>query len=421
MKDKLLNREIKISSTLNFDGTFAKVTSTAKGTSAPKFFIPKKGEAKISFLKKSPNYMTQSAVADLAHNVDIQKMEKAMADMYGKKLQVETDKMMMGINPVLVGGDKFKYPAGKVVTVHKGQVKEDGMALKITKKKDGYEVLKKLGVDSLIIKEAQEVGIEVKFLTEVAKFSINKTHLTSYTYKAGTVALIEQQILGVKSYEAFQFEFQKLLEETVLSAAKLGYHGAPKKEDLDDVYQAAKKLTPNVTDASGIVWPRGKTAFDSLKKAKPITEVEINAQGEVVEGKVTNKDGKVYFGNPKTKGPIGVNPIPLDLVDATALYQRVKGSSPDSIYYVVGLCATLKAAVRLKNNAISFRVEGAIDSHAESLVAAGFKLHGKYASMHLQTEDKALAKKSVGALLASMSVPFTTPMPQLDQLFGQGV
>jgi hypothetical protein len=128
-----------------------------------------------------------------------------------------------------------------------------------------------------------------------------------------------------------------------------------------------------------------------------------------------------------TSAPTKGDPLTMkivDLNDATALYQPVRGTSGGSRYFVVGLADGLKVAARILGNAVSIRVVGPSTAVTEkTLKSLGFGAKdGGHWSVHLSC-DNTTPQRLVGAVLtaiASDGIEFLTPVPALDKIEGKG-
>jgi hypothetical protein len=108
---------------------------------------------------------------------------------------------------------------------------------------------------------------------------------------------------------------------------------------------------------------------------------------------------------------------PIKLRDATQMYQPVKGSSPNSRYFLVAANDDLRIAARYKGASLSVRIEGpAWEKHSPSIKACGFdnvQPEQGYASIHLHVADPVIAGKALGAILLGLGVELQTPIPNL--------
>jgi hypothetical protein len=118
----------------------------------------------------------------------------------------------------------------------------------------------------------------------------------------------------------------------------------------------------------------------------------------------------------------GVKSDVIALVDATEMYQRVRGSGATSVYHVVAIAADegIKVAVRwAPGNALSIRVEGPkLALYHGRMQAAGFKSGGNYRSIHFGATTPQLAMRALGSVLMAIGATYKTPMPDVTKIGG---
>ncbi len=126
------------------------------------------------------------------------------------------------------------------------------------------------------------------------------------------------------------------------------------------------------------------------------------------------------------------NMMPVSLSSASYLYQPVKSTSSGSMYHVIGITENddLKIACRFKEESISIRAEGDLNTYHEALENSGIGVHNKsqgYVSRHFSIThvngipDHIIFRRTIGALLAGLGVTLKTPIPNTDLIFDQGV
>lgn len=113
----------------------------------------------------------------------------------------------------------------------------------------------------------------------------------------------------------------------------------------------------------------------------------------------------------------------IPLIKATELYQPVKGTSADSKYFAIAIGDSLKMAARVKKSGdISLRVEGETDTYKDNLSSAGFSMSSsEHWSLHLKVEGTDMIRKTIGALLFAVNVPFNQVIGNVDKLIGAGI
>lgn len=123
------------------------------------------------------------------------------------------------------------------------------------------------------------------------------------------------------------------------------------------------------------------------------------------------------FGPPKA--PTGAAPGVIKLENATALGQKVAGTSPGSIYHVIALNPRVKLAARLKGENLSLRAEGAQMTTAErqglAKLGMDFTASGNYFSTHFELGDVPLARV-LGAFLMGSGIAFNLQIKSAQEL-----
>ena len=120
---------------------------------------------------------------------------------------------------------------------------------------------------------------------------------------------------------------------------------------------------------------------------------------------------------------------PVPLKEASKLNQPVCGTSGGSIYHVIAIGKDCVVAARIRaNNEIAIRAE-IIPHHATTeaqkvksgLLFAGLdKKNGGHYSLHLDPEDFAMVKRSIGSTIMAMSIPFWGVSTDLNAIQGAG-
>lgn len=155
--------------------------------------------------------------------------------------------------------------------------------------------------------------------------------------------------------------------------------------------------------------------FSKAAKAAQIEAMDqalLETQQKEITSNITLKPGPM----PSAHSDAGKDLPMAILKDASALYQRVRGTSDDSVYVVVAMGSGIKVAARYHHqNRVSLRVEGNLTAP----IRAAFLNHnfalgksGEYMSMHAICENVP-ADRVVGAVLAGVGLEFDTPIPNL--------
>ena len=141
------------------------------------------------------------------------------------------------------------------------------------------------------------------------------------------------------------------------------------------------------------------------------------------------------IGSPQVKGLPGVNSNMLDAMNskntivlgqADELYTPVRGSSPESRYFVCGVGEHLRVAARVLGGhpsqhetvQVSVRMEGSAfgnDDFRERIAHAGFSnVSNGYASLHVKAHGMVEVSKIIGASLFVVYDLISSPIPNID-------
>lgn len=175
--------------------------------------------------------------------------------------------------------------------------------------------------------------------------------------------------------------------------------------------------------ADGTTW---KDLF--VAKVEAAVKQEINVAAAPVDKPVLTP------AEPPAKNKIYINVTPADVMNqpvvsldqATVLYQPVRGTSGESIYYVVAISPEVKIAARVKSERVSIRAVGDFSNSVKAaLKEAGFdEKDGTYMSGHFQVSDLKIASRLLGAILFNVSAAchtkFSTPVPEVHYLLNKG-
>jgi hypothetical protein len=158
---------------------------------------------------------------------------------------------------------------------------------------------------------------------------------------------------------------------------------------------AAEDLYPNLA---------ADVAQNFAKKDKMVVMVKMSVP---LAG--SNTPNGVKAGYTKVVG-VGVS----KLADATAIGQRVRGTSPDSVYIVTAVSPTVRLAMRTKNGQLSVRAEGTptngeITSMKKFGLTEGSSSEGSYWSMHMSLGGVPVARV-IGAVLMGLGIDFMQVM-----------
>lgn len=183
-------------------------------------------------------------------------------------------------------------------------------------------------------------------------------------------------------------------------------------EAVKDV--AAAKLSALVADAYSTLklGPMGENtlvASSTPTLAEPPAWMQGNAPQKYKKSAIDTAGLEAHYKNvmakKKAAAPVA-NPkaSPVLLRDATAIFQKVRGTSQSSIYEVIAVSSQVKVAARVKHGAgVSVRAEGEMTAgQRQALVALGMKdSNSGHLSLHLQgvPSDPTSVAKVFGSLL----------------------
>jgi hypothetical protein len=258
--------------------------------------------------------------------------------------------------------------------------------------------------------------------------------LASVSLKIDTVKLAMKGKLGhtsmttirIKAKDLVNVAYQKYLDvNLVASVTKKNpkfIDPVEAKAQVMDLYKNGDKVKPikKLRELTGL----------GLKEAKDIVEGWIDMGSYTPDPDLVAPKPKVVGkGTPVIDTEADMNAQPVPLKEATKLNQPVCGTSGGSIYHVIALGDSCVVAARIKkNNEIAIRAE--VLAHPNStegqkvksgLQFAGLdKKGGGHWSLHLEPEDFAMVKRSIGSTLMAMSIPFHGVTTDLNPIQGAG-
>jgi len=280
------------------------------------------------------------------------------------------------------------------------------MAVTIKTKEDPFLILQKLEVSPNQIELLKQKHITLSLApSKLTLMDALGGYLASVTVKAGVLTMAKVGSLGSASKAVLQKKVSDAVSQALNSAPPQGISDLGKASGLGDKLEAegkaygASSATQTAVNASMEV--KG-TQTGTMKGPAPTQQQS--------KPKWVGTDLAEGFKSPKVR-----------LRDATTMYQPVYGTDSSSTYYCIGLSENLCVGVRVKDNfRISFRVEGSIAKYQNELAGAGLSVNSEHASVHMDCGDMIMAQKAIGALLLSLGVNLTTPIPQVKLLIGKG-
>ena len=201
--------------------------------------------------------------------------------------------------------------------------------------------------------------------------------------------------------------------------------------DLDAPLVAAGAVDHKAGAAAGVAAPETLGSFllnhpkikTALAKAfqEPLNSESEKESSNDGAGQTTTVKSKYALALPKwtkNQAPLPVAAV-IQLRDATALLQKVKGTSLDSVYHTIALNDRVKVAARITSVAttsektVSFRIEMPNATKEEQLrvkqaliIGTGSSWKGNYGSLHITTGNLPLGRV-VGAFLMGLGVQFS--------------
>jgi hypothetical protein len=276
-----------------------------------------------------------------------------------------------------------------------------------------YPALKKsmlsqvLSAAHVAFKDLLKDGPVTYFFSEVADAPEVKTE----TVTQAPAVLIDVDMSGVQGGPMLHAKMSKAFAE--LMAKKLDDQF---KYDMNELLDAGKGTKEEDKQPHPMFVPKVKAGPAKKKKAPASKKETVQSS----QGGHMNMIAEM------------VAKTPVNLRDATALYQPVHGTSPGSVYHVVGITTEgVKVAARYKGSAghgLSIRVDGPDMKQYQSLlkeIGLGVPSDGESAthwSMHVTVEQPWLASRTVGSILGHLArkLNFTTPVPQFEEVYKHG-
>lgn len=262
------------------------------------------------------------------------------------------------------------------------------MAISI-KHKDPMQILNAFGVSNSLLNILSSTG---KVIINVGTANIEfKTTQGSFNtpVKAGALSMAIAGKLGPASKEAICYNLEKNISKALASV----------------------NMTP--MEAADAPKPKPGKVFNAPVQASNAAQMAASMAAE------TSPPDPVFIGIDMAK----MEDKPVPLVEATKMYQPVKGTSSSSVYHLVACNVELKIAARYSGNNLSLRCEGSVEKYKHNLKEAGFSMSNissGYVSVHLQVPDDTLAAKTLGAIIVGSAITFDSPLPVLSAFKGVG-
>ena len=262
------------------------------------------------------------------------------------------------------------------------------MAVKI--KSANLAFLLKMGVPLELVSKIKVAGITFKLGVKELQFKDQEgMHLYSNSLPVES-ALLDSSPMN-PAIELYKTEVKALLEQAIAaSLQQVGY------VDTDGGFSKVKAAIDLVNEAE-----KKKAVIDEL--AEKLAKEAIADVKKVVPNKWPEKPSKEV----------------ILLKDAGVIYQRVKGTSQESVYVLVAITAdnSTKVAARIKGTNLSVRIEGDFNNKVrDAFINQGLDFKKGYMSGHFTCNPKVSADRVVGAILMGSGLEYATPLPSMEKV-----
>lgn len=222
---------------------------------------------------------------------------------------------------------------------------------------------------------------------------------------------------------AVKFKTKTSANDLILTSLGVG------PDFLENLHKANVEITSSFTtlklkapNGAEMTIPLG-TTVNNIVKGNLSLQIKQAVKGTVESSIKKFLLGMAYGGT--NIPPVGKSPnsipttTPIQLKDATIMYQPVKGTSTGSTYFVIAMNDQIRVATRILSHRVSIRVEGKITpdiSKALSKVEIQTHPGSVYASGHFELTNGVDAGRVIGAVLLGSGIQFSTPMPSMKLL-----
>lgn len=246
------------------------------------------------------------------------------------------------------------------------------------------------GVPPDLIDKVKKYGVEI----DQSSLGTVTVRFDGHTYgsvpiKGQAVSLAKAGTLGPASKQAIQFNLVQAVNGALVAAEKK-FVPVPFADVFEDAVDGSglAVLSESLTAEVANLYGKKVAKAVKTKVLKPETVLEQELPSFVQGGKVPI--------------PAKFGSTPVKLCDATELYQPIIGTSHNSVYYCLAIFKGIMIAARSKGGNFSIRAEGpSLHKYASLLEDVGFSIKTDYASVHFSISEKALVRKTFGAVLGS--------------------
>lgn len=299
-------------------------------------------------------------------------------------------------------------------------------------------ILQALGMSDYLLKEAVSQGMEFKSTAGGIKVMQNGVVASSIAIDAGTQSAIAEAVKAGVAPNAPEMPALAAATSTLAKQLALLLKGEPLSAILAPSAKSANlSMTGPAMQLLKAAAAKAAQVPSGVMKAPPMGTAPSTMPGPSDPAPVPKKPPVTKKIAPNTvvmPSPIGgmmssmfdleqlKTADLIGLAEAKEMYRPVRGSSPGSRYYVVGLGEGLNVAARFSSGDLALRIEGSnLTAFSPRLELNGFTVYSTkgYASMHLKVVDLVLARKTVGAVLSGLQIGVWTPAPIIDLIAGK--
>lgn len=230
------------------------------------------------------------------------------------------------------------------------------------------------GVQPKIISEALAKGVSITSTSQALNILKHGTIVKAIPLKGQAISLAKQGTLGPASKAAICQNLEGVL-----------------------IFAAGLSMSPSPIDTSAMS-PGQKAAVTKVLNV-------MNKNGPIALGPPPKAGKSSWPGLPSASASVPVAAQITDLSSATGLLMPVKGSSSNSVYYVVALLKGAAVAIRRTSHKLSIRLEGAsLSKYKDVLSMMGFSDKGSHLSVHydVPSDQSHLLSKTVGAVVGAV-------------------
>lgn len=187
----------------------------------------------------------------------------------------------------------------------------------------------------------------------------------------------------------------------------------------DQMGSDAPKVAPSIKEA--LAKAKAEGIKPTIKPAPNVFEGEIEQAAKATIFPEGPPIKATMVSETQIPQPVKKQPKPgvIPLKEAEVVGQQVTGTSPGSVYKTIAVSPGVKVAVRVNGSQLSLRVETTKNCTGADLTkvqASGLQMHSGYGSLHLDTGNPQIMRRTIGAFLFGMDVKFTDQLSAGENL-----